>query len=987
MGAQTKKRPTYFTLALIIVFFAGIVSLLMPVSVGVADEPAVPSGAYSAGDLAAKAVDFINKEYQGGELINGHTAYVLTLAGEDLAGEKWSGGPFWTAGTRTLKARIEKLGDLCGDERGLISFILGTQNDDGSFGPYGGAYGTKAALQALARIRPDVPAGSAVYDEVKNAIDSAVGFFRTAYQSGELGYEVNGFGFDYRCVEALVEAGEDLSTGDWVYNGKSLKAEVLASAAAAAADTSALDAVYLAKELTVLYAVYPHSDDIATLADAIIGGQNQDGGNFGQSVYDHVMVLTALGKTGNVSRIDQAKALEYLNEFKHEHVDCWGSSAGVAWGGYLPEESDLTAQVLTALSYFEGADDPDHTVFKDIEGGLTYLLDVQDNDTGAVPAQWDSTFSTAETLIALKALGKEYEDYAGNGSPWMKQTRSKTVAECLMAIAGWNDAGRVGKLSEILQQRHSADGFDNNIFSDLWAYLALGTAGRLDSLDVSGAKAYLLSRQQTVAGDAYGSWDKDWADFMATCQAVRSLSHLLSLPDFTGDGEIQTAIDTGIGYLGKWQQVDGSVYKDTPWPDDPLVDTAEFVITLYQQGMDPAELESSDGFSPVDYLLNSALNPDGSFGACRNVLDATEALHAYLLIEQAGSDTPDAGDSGGSSGDDSGGSGSSGNNCSVEIAVVGLDGELLFGPESVLIGSYGKWGLTPLGALHATGLTYQDVNGFVINIAGQTNSGMCGWMYQVNDTVPMVAAKDYGLQAGDRVLWWYSVDLNSPAPAWDDLLKRKVEPSSGGGNEAPSPTPVVPVDVQPAPIPGEGRFADVGAGSFAWAWDAVEALAAAGAIDGVDGVHFEPARAMTRAEFSSLLVRALGLDSGDNPANHFTDVGSGDWYTAAVIAAAEAGLFKGYADGSFRPNDAITREEATVVLARALNLAAPEGATDLRYKDSDKISLWARDSVAIAAARGIVTGFPDGTFRPRTLASRAECAVMVFRLTGAAQKD
>ncbi|MGB9793075.1 MAG: DUF4430 domain-containing protein, partial [Thermacetogeniaceae bacterium] len=84
--------------------------------------------------------------------------------------------------------------------------------------------------------------------------------------------------------------------------------------------------------------------------------------------------------------------------------------------------------------------------------------------------------------------------------------------------------------------------------------------------------------------------------------------------------------------------------------------------------------------------------------------------------------------------------------CTVGVAVVGKNGELLFGPGDVLLSKEGKWGMTALGALDATGLpytmstTYPD---FVDSICGLANQGMSGWCYVVNDTMPSVAAARY----------------------------------------------------------------------------------------------------------------------------------------------------------------------------------------------------------------------------------------------------
>ncbi|MDD3895041.1 MAG: S-layer protein, partial [Syntrophomonadaceae bacterium] len=256
------KRIKAALALLVLIGFLGTVAI----SPGIPLQPCYGS-TLSSTEMTDGAVDFINTKYQSGENVDGYAAYVLDLAGEDLTADEW------TTGNKTLKSRIENLADQLGDSNSLITYITSTQNTDGSFGPYANEYGTKAPLQALAAAKADT-VGMAVSGQVNNSIDLAVSYFKNGYRSGSMSYAANGWSFDYRCVEALVATGEDLSVSSWVYDGRSLKEAVVASAGEAAANPAAQDAVYLAKELTVLRAVYPASADINTLADAIIAQKN-----------------------------------------------------------------------------------------------------------------------------------------------------------------------------------------------------------------------------------------------------------------------------------------------------------------------------------------------------------------------------------------------------------------------------------------------------------------------------------------------------------------------------------------------------------------------------------------------------------------------------------------------------------------------------------------------------------------------------------------
>ncbi|TYP54200.1 DUF4430 domain-containing protein [Thermosediminibacter litoriperuensis] len=112
--------------------------------------------------------------------------------------------------------------------------------------------------------------------------------------------------------------------------------------------------------------------------------------------------------------------------------------------------------------------------------------------------------------------------------------------------------------------------------------------------------------------------------------------------------------------------------------------------------------------------------------------------------------------------------------CRVEIAVVGKEGRVLYGPGTVTVKENNRWGLTALGALDSTGIDYKTgkgYDGFVVSIAGQANKGMAGWMYSVNDEVPMVAASEKKIEPGDRIIWWYNESINNPPPTWESLAE------------------------------------------------------------------------------------------------------------------------------------------------------------------------------------------------------------------------
>ncbi|MGQ9825105.1 MAG: S-layer homology domain-containing protein, partial [Desulfotomaculales bacterium] len=101
------------------------------------------------------------------------------------------------------------------------------------------------------------------------------------------------------------------------------------------------------------------------------------------------------------------------------------------------------------------------------------------------------------------------------------------------------------------------------------------------------------------------------------------------------------------------------------------------------------------------------------------------------------------------------------------------------------------------------------------------------------------------------------------------------------------------------------------------------------------------------------------------------------WAKEAISSAAARGVIKGYPDGTFRPGNYITRAELCGILDRALSLKTTQ--TKPRFKDGDQIPAWAAESVERVAAAGLIRGYEDGTLRPEARVTRAEIAVILWR--------
>lgn len=167
-----------------------------------------------------------------------------------------------------------------------------------------------------------------------------------------------------------------------------------------------------------------------------------------------------------------------------------------------------------------------------------------------------------------------------------------------------------------------------------------------------------------------------------------------------------------------------------------------------------------------------------------------------------------------------------------------------------------------------------------------------------------------------------------------------------------------------------------------WAESYISKLTAKHVIKGIDDTHYGPQANVTRADFVTLAIRSLGLDeSNDTPGNGaFADVSKDAYYASAIDKAVQLGLIQG-SDGKFRPKDAITREEAAVVLQKMIQYKAgvqSSVTSTASFKDMGSISEWAKQAVSELKAKGILDGKGDNSFDPRGKVTRAEIAKLLY---------
>ena len=177
-------------------------------------------------------------------------------------------------------------------------------------------------------------------------------------------------------------------------------------------------------------------------------------------------------------------------------------------------------------------------------------------------------------------------------------------------------------------------------------------------------------------------------------------------------------------------------------------------------------------------------------------------------------------------------------------------------------------------------------------------------------------------------------------------------------------------------------FTDVKAD--AWYYEAVQYVYEKELFAGVTTTTFEPDAPMTRAMLVSVLWRLEGRPeaSGVNP---FSDVQDGKWYTSGVLWAASKEIVSGFPNGTFAPDDSITREQMASLIMRYATYKGIElvqGASLDSFVDADKVQGWSKEAVAWAVAAGIISGNKQGdvyTLAPQASATRAQVASILMR--------
>lgn len=220
--------------------------------------------------------------------------------------------------------------------------------------------------------------------------------------------------------------------------------------------------------------------------------------------------------------------------------------------------------------------------------------------------------------------------------------------------------------------------------------------------------------------------------------------------------------------------------------------------------------------------------------------------------------------------------------------------------------------------------------------------------------------------------------LSTPMEFTFTVSKNSTSPTTGGSIGG-SPGgggglgTAVPAEVVLTPSAEVPSFNDV---ADHWALGSINQLVARGAINGYPDGSFRPDNTITRAEFAAVLVKAFQLENHSDIT--FND-SSTHWARDYIAAAVGSGVANGYNGDTFGPDDPITREQMAVMIVRAAGLQPAVGG-NTSFSDSGSISVWAREAIAAMTQGGFMKGYSNNTIQPLNNATRGEAATLIMNI-------
>ncbi|MGG4046272.1 Ig-like domain-containing protein [Paenibacillus favisporus] len=177
-------------------------------------------------------------------------------------------------------------------------------------------------------------------------------------------------------------------------------------------------------------------------------------------------------------------------------------------------------------------------------------------------------------------------------------------------------------------------------------------------------------------------------------------------------------------------------------------------------------------------------------------------------------------------------------------------------------------------------------------------------------------------------------------------------------------------------ISSPAEFSDI---SGHWAEASIKQAASTGIVTGYPDGTFKPGKTVTRAEFAVMLVNTLGIKKPGAELTFIDSASIGAWAQNAVAQVVQLGMMKGYENGTFRPNEEITRAEIAVTITNALAQISKE-TPEAGFADDSEIPDWAKGSAAFLKQTGIMLGKDGNRFAPQEAATRAEAVTVLLNM-------
>lgn len=163
-----------------------------------------------------------------------------------------------------------------------------------------------------------------------------------------------------------------------------------------------------------------------------------------------------------------------------------------------------------------------------------------------------------------------------------------------------------------------------------------------------------------------------------------------------------------------------------------------------------------------------------------------------------------------------------------------------------------------------------------------------------------------------------------------------------------------------------------------WAFDCIKSLITRGIIKGYPDGSVKPSNNITRAEAAVIIAKATNFNPTGKKISFKDSIP--DWAQDYVAELVYEGVFTGYPDGRFLPNEFISRQEAACAIVKALGSGGLD--EELKFKDAENIGDWAKSWIKTGIDRNIISGYPDNTFRPKEKITRAEVITIICKAEG-----